>query len=302
MRPYHRQRWNRPTGGRSMAPGQIALALVVVGVAVGIAYRRSMRADRPDALTAAGGAILRPVQDGTTSAGHSATGWWSALFRGPERERENATLRAEISRLRLENEGLRAEAEQARRLQRVVSFVGERKPAPTVTAVIAWLPSPFHDTITVAAGARHGIAAQQAVRTDTGLVGKVVEIGPFSSRVRLLSDADSRVSAKVVRDGKMVGQGILFGEGRERPVALRNVKPESDVRPGDQVVTFGDGGVFPPDLPIGVVEEIALSTSRVEKIARVALSAPPPGDLREVLILAAITPEPQRDDDRKRRR
>lgn len=291
MRPHDRRRWNRSTGGPVPPQIQILIALLVIGLVAGLAYRRSIRSARSDAFTAATGSVLRPVQGGTAGVADTASGWWSALFRGPERERENAALRSEVARLRLENESLKADADQASRLQEILGFIGERRPAPTVTAVIAWLPNPFNDTLTLAAGSRHGISKQQAVRTDTGLVGKIVEIGPFSSRVRLLSDVDSRVSAKIVRDGKLVGQGILFGEGRDLPVALRNVKPESDVRPGDQVVTFGDGGVFPPDIPIGTVSDVTLSASRVEKVAHLALSAPPPGDLREVLVLAPSASE-----------
>ncbi|MFM7321883.1 MAG: rod shape-determining protein MreC [Armatimonadota bacterium] len=261
--------------------------LLAVGLIIAWRTGRSVSEPVADPIGAIPGTLSTPV----AAAGSGLFSWfgeqWSAMTGGPGRQREILRLDRVVSRLRLENERLRGRAAEAARYERLLAVIGERKPRPLVTKVVAWLPSPYSDTLLLAAGERHGAKRHCAVRTDVGLVGRIIDSGPAHARVRLLTDNDSHVSAKVVRDGVIVAQGIVHGEGRHRPIVLRFVKPESDLRSGDSVITFGDGGIFPPDIPIGLVDVVQLSTSRIEKWATIRPFAPDPGDLREVMVLAA---------------
>jgi len=282
-------------GGHEHRPrrGRWLLLLCAAGLAIGFLSRNAPNGPWSAPVVRVVSTVTTPLQSFGASVVRAIAGTWDGWFAGPRRE---ATLRqreVDIWRLRRENERLRDRAEKADRLERILKVAKERRTKPIVADVVAWMPSRFYDSITIAAGADVGLQADQAVRTDTGLVGKIVAVGPRSARVRLITDPESRVSAKVVRDRKIVAQGILAGEGRERALVLRQLKPESDLRAGDIVSTFGDGGVFPPDLPIGIIDSVTLSTSRIEKVAVVRPFSPQAGDLREVMVLSrSVDPEP----------
>src|SRR4029077_19995432 len=105
-------------------------------------------------------------------------------------------------------------------------------------------------------GSGEGVSLSAAVVSGTTekptLVGRIAEIHDDTSKVLLLSDPLSAISVTVVRTGDM---GLL--EGRNRPSAALNYLPHlSNVVVGDEVVTAGLGGIFPPGIPVGQVTAV----------------------------------------------
>ena len=69
----------------------------------------------------------------------------------------------------------------------------------------------------------------------------------------LLTDINSRVPVLVERTRD---RAILAGDNSNRPQLLY-LKPGLSIEVGDRVVTSGDGGAFPPGLPVGVIDRIS---------------------------------------------
>ena len=143
----------------------------------------------------------------------------------------------------------------------------------------------------MARGSRDGLRRDQVVRTAEGLLGKLVDVGPISSKVRLLNDPDSAMGA-VLSNGKVFGilRGVEESEGKfahRYVLDMVHLDKQADIKVGDSVVTSGQGGVFPPGIPIGTVESVREDPSHLLKIARITPYAPLPGGVREVLVLAA---------------
>jgi rod shape-determining protein MreC len=115
--------------------------------------------------------------------------------------------------------------------------------------VMADSGSPFRQSVVINIGARDGILDGWAAMDGLGLVGRISGVGENTSRVILLTDASSRVPITVQPSGQ---QGLLIGDNTLAPVMdfLENLDA---VRPGDRVVSSGDGGVFPPGLLVGEV-------------------------------------------------
>ena len=111
-----------------------------------------------------------------------------------------------------------------------------------------------------------------------GLVGRVAGLGQETSRILLLTDTNSRLPVTIQPSGQTA---ILTGDNSPVPLIDFLEKPEL-VRPGDRIVTSGDGGVFPADLLVGQLVEAADGQFRVrlaadfERLAflRVLRSAP----------------------------
>lgn len=115
--------------------------------------------------------------------------------------------------------------------------------------VMADSGSPFRQSVLVNVGERDGILDGWAAMDGVGLVGRISGVGQNTSRIILLTDSNSRLAVTVQSSGQ---RAILSGDNTARP-PLEFIESPELVRPGDRVVSAGDGGVFPPGLLIGQV-------------------------------------------------
>jgi rod shape-determining protein MreC len=117
--------------------------------------------------------------------------------------------------------------------------------------VLADSGSPFRQSVLINVGSRDGIVDGWATMDGIGLVGRVSGVGRNTSRVILLTDATSRIPAEIQPSGQRV---IVAGDNSAAPPIDFLENPDL-VRPGDRIVTTGDGEVFPPGLLIGQVAQ-----------------------------------------------
>ncbi len=147
----------------------------------------------------------------------------------------------------------------------------------------------FHSVV-IDKGAIDGIPLSGAVISGSAtrpvLLGRIAEVNENSSKVLLFTDAISAVSVTVERTGEI---GLL--EGRNGPRAqIRYLPRTSDIGAGDTVVTVGQGGVFPPGIPIGEVVSVTNSDDGFFKEALVRPAANL-ASVREVLVIQRASPE-----------
>lgn len=181
--------------------------------------------------------------------------------------REIARIRADNVRLKEENARLLAWQTVARRLdeenralQVQLHFIPE-PPTSFITArVVGDTGGAFVDSMLVNAGTRDGVKKGEAVVSGEAMVGRVAEVGMRFARVLLLTDINSHLP--VMLEGSHA-KAIMSGENTDRP-RLQYVSPNAVLQPGDRVVTSGDGGAFPPGLPIGVISSVQDGVARVE--------------------------------------
>jgi rod shape-determining protein MreC len=98
------------------------------------------------------------------------------------------------------------------------------------------------------------------------LVGRVSEAGARAARILLITDLNSRVP--VVVEGSQQ-RAVLAGDNSERP-SLRYLEADSAIRIGDRIITSGQGGIFPPGLPVGVVAALDGGLARIEPYAELS--------------------------------
>jgi rod shape-determining protein MreC len=117
------------------------------------------------------------------------------------------------------------------------------------------------------------------VLTADGLVGRVSEVSETRSRVLLVGDAGCRVAAAVLDEKKNAGDpvdtGVITSGASvldESMVELSYLRRASAVKPGQRVVTSGDGGIFPKGIHIGEVVDTRPAEFGVITIARVKLA------------------------------
>ena len=115
--------------------------------------------------------------------------------------------------------------------------------------VLADSGSPFRQSVLLNVGARDGIVDGWATMDGLGLVGRISGVGNSTSRVILLTDTSSRIPVTIQPSGQ---KAILTGDNSAFPPVDFLEHPEQ-VRPGDRVISSGDGGVFPAGLLVGQV-------------------------------------------------
>ena len=125
-------------------------------------------------------------------------------------------------------------------------------------------------------GTLDGVAVNDAVVSDQGyLLGMVVEAEPTSCKVMTILHPSFNAAGVVSRTRE---NGILNGNttyAADGLCTLTNLERSTETHAGDQVITTGLGGVFPPDLLVGTVQDVVPETSGKSSIAVVRPGADP---------------------------
>jgi len=157
---------------------------------------------------------------------------------------ENATVRELQTRL-VELES------QNQRLQQLLDY-STTQGRGVVSPVIGRSADHWWQQITLGRGSNDGIKIGDVVAGTGGLVGRVIQVTPNTSRVLLITDPTSQVGVTVSRSRVM---GVLRGQAGNRAV-MQFFEKVPEVRPGDTVVTSAISQLFPQGLPIGQVESV----------------------------------------------
>jgi rod shape-determining protein MreC len=177
--------------------------------------------------------------------------------------RENARLvQTNESLLGWQQAALELAAENAQ-LRELLKLVPE-PPGSYVTArVIADTGGAYARSVIVNAGHDNGVARGQAAVAAEGLVGRVSEVGRRTARILLLTDLNSRVPVVIESSRR---RAILVGDDSAQP-SLGYRDAGAVPRVGDRILTLGQGGIFPPGLPVGVIVRFDGELPRVEPYA-----------------------------------
>jgi rod shape-determining protein MreC len=202
-------------------------------------------------------------------------------------EAENTLLRAQNTQLANKEVERDALQEENNRLRMLLDLRQKNFPDGIGAEVIGRDVRDWFRVVSINKGSDNKIplaGAVVSVATEKPtLVGRVAELQESSSKVMLLTDSLSAVSVRVVRTDDI---GLL--EGRNQPTVKLNYLPHlSQVQVGDEVVTAGLGGLFPPGIPVGAVTHIQDSPDGFFKEA-VVLPHARLGALRDVLVLQRI--------------
>jgi len=162
---------------------------------------------------------------------------------------QNTELRRELRQMQAWKEAaLQLEQENARLLD-----LNNVRLDPRLTyitgVVLADSGSPFRQSVLLNVGARDGIVEGWATMDGIGVVGRISGVAQNTARVIMVTDASSRIPAVIQPSGQ---RAIVAGDNSAAPPIDFLENPDL-VRPGDRVVTSGDGGVFPAGLLLGQV-------------------------------------------------
>lgn len=264
---------------------------ILVGIAVFLAAIMAY-AGANGRLTAAPQEILSvavaPFQRAAAAVSNGVSSLWekytnidAILEENEKLTTENAELRGQMvdyDKLKAENEAYKALTniqEQHPEMSYVSSFVIGRDPLDS-----------FYG-FTLDQGSLDGVEANDAITSDEGyLLGVVTEVDLTSCKVMTILHPSFNAAGVVSRtrdNGIITGSAEYAADGL---CVLTNLARSTMSKAGDQIVTTGLGGVFPPDVLVGVIKELTPEASGKSTLAVIQPGADP-RTVRHVFIITS---------------
>lgn len=248
------------------------------------------------------GALVNPIQKIVKMSGNSIDSFWAALTDGIAIRNENEQLRAEIAELQYQ---LNQNEEAAIRYEELQEAFHIREVFSNYdiygASVLSRESDEWFSVIRVGAGNSDGIYLEQGqslavVDVRMNLVGRVIEVNEDDSDILLLLHEGFQVSGKVnavngatfiiVGDASLKQQGLCLVTG---------IDPDTIPSVGDEIVTSGDGGLFPQGIPIGVIESV--DTSNELNITATLRPYSNIEDLNDIFIMVPFEEEVQETNE-----
>lgn len=236
------------------------IGLVIVAALVALVQIGAARSGSVSPLAAGGTAVAYLFEEAAGRlVGSVREGAWSAV-RIPGLERENRDLRARNALLEREN---------ARLHELAVAVGGQAALTPSLQSyrgaiearVVGYPPENTNQGVTIDKGTRAGVHRDDGVLAATGVVGRVVEADPLSSKVALVTDFASTIPAVVQRSRSW---GIA--RGNLDTVRLEYVSQDAPLHVGDIVVT-GEARSFHSGAMLGSILRIERGDSNLYQTA-----------------------------------
>ena len=187
--------------------------------------------------------VVRAPFDGAGRAADWAGDYLAAVDRNRRLETELAAARLELQRAGSDRRALAT----LKQLEKVADPA--RSLIATARIVSATSGSVVRSAM-IAAGRREGVGPGLPVIGAQGLIGRTIEAGTVSARVLLLNDPASRIPVIIVRTGQAA---LVVGTNRPALELHDKVGADLPLLAGDRLVTSGDGGIFPPGIPVGTI-------------------------------------------------
>ncbi|MGF6690977.1 rod shape-determining protein MreC [Metapseudomonas resinovorans] len=183
---------------------------------------------------------------------------------------ENEKLKAEALLMQRRLQKLATLTEQNVRLRELLNSSALVDEKVLVGELIGVDPNPFTHRILIDKGEKDGVFLGQPVLDARGLMGQVVEVMPYTSRVLLLTDTTHSIPVQVNRNGL---RAIASGTGNPERVELRHVADTADIKEGDLLVSSGLGQRFPAGYPVAIVKEVIHDSGQPFAIVRAVPTA-----------------------------
>jgi rod shape-determining protein MreC len=232
------------------------------------------------------------VQRATAQVVGNVREGWQNYFALQQIRRENEDLKQRVAQLEIRLQQERAEAQQTRTLQQLLSLREVTAPTTTGANVIGASADAYFRTISIDKGTSDGLRTDMAVIAPAGVVGRVILPAPRAAKVQLLIDRNAAAAAMIERSR---AQGIVLGTGTGG-LTMAYLPGSADIKVGDRVVTSGIDRIYPKGFLIGQIESVQRGTGEFNGI--VIKPTVDFSSLEAVLVVTGPPPTPDAPVDR----
>ena len=196
---------------------------------------------------------VAPWQRLVSGAGRTAVNLSENLIFFFSIKSDNERLNKELSLLNAQNTELLEAVNENERLRKLLDYVRNSGFKLKPASVIGYDPDSYFSSFTIDLGSDDGIVKDMTVVAPSGLVGKVLSVSNNYSKVLLLTDIRSSVSCIAQRTRCA---GSVKGKGRDL-CEMKFLSINDDIKPGDVIITSGDGKIYPKGIKVGEVTAVS---------------------------------------------
>ena len=204
-----------------------------------------------------------PLQSASSKASGATSGFFQQIWNFRSTAQENEQLKQRLAQVETELNSARQAASENERLKGLLGLNEQTTVKSIPARVIARDPSIWFNTITINRGSSAGIEMNMPVVTAGGIVGRVITVSPWASQVMLITDEKAGAGAVVGQLGQSGAMGSVRGRADlgAALIEMRYVSGLEKVELGDNVMTTGQDGIYPPGLNVGRVVEVKNGTA-----------------------------------------
>jgi rod shape-determining protein MreC len=226
--------------------------------------------------------VAAPAGHATSTARVASKGFVATVAGFFKAGSQHASLERELAVAKVRLVEARAIQVENRRLKALLGLAQQNPPPVVVTRLTSSTAASTRRFATLASGQDKGVQKGMPVRSELGLLGRVLEVGQSSARVLLVTDTESLVPVRRASDGvPAFAQGAGDGTIRIKLINL-GLNP---LHKGDVFVTSGSGGLYRPGTPMAIAREITRDGAMAQVLAN-------PSDADYVIVDATFAPIP----------
>lgn len=243
-----------------------------------------------DPLSDLAGFLTTPIRNGISSFANWTEERYSDAFEREQLKSENEELKRQVAQLQAQARDAEAALEENKLLKEHLGLrPSQREFDEELVSITAWSSSNWESAFTISKGSSLGVEAGDCVVDEYwNLVGVVSQVGENWATVSTLIDSDLELGGMLARTGSaaiLEGDFSLMGEGK---LKLSFLPENSELMAGDLVTTSGRGGVYPPGLVVGHVEEVHTEASGMTQYA-VIIPQTELEELKQVFVIKSFT-------------
>lgn len=168
-------------------------------------------------------------------------------------DKENDRLKEEVRRLKQWQTLSMRLVDENEAYKRLLNVEDSSLELKYTVKVMSRSPNSFMNSIQLSAGTNKNIKQNSSIINERGLVGRIIDVGKFTSRALLINDINSNIPVKVLNRDIFA---IATGHTSNKLLILKFIKENKNLKVGQLLVTSGNAGLFPRNIAVGKVFKI----------------------------------------------
>ncbi len=252
---------------RKLLSNKLFILLLITALVVAIIVLSTIPGNPINGISTPVSVVIDPIQKGIKGIGEGLSDFFAAVTEGMAIRKENEELKSEIAELEYRvsqgEEAIRRWEELKEAFHIKDTFENYRIVGASVLSREA---DEWFSVIRVDLGENDGFVVDEGqsyavVDARMNLIGRIMDTDPESAKVLPLLHEGFSVSAKVnTVNGAIVrvsGETTLKQDGLCK---VTRIPDTIELKIGDELVTSGQGGLFPAGIPIGIIVSVDYSS------------------------------------------
>ncbi len=213
--------------------------------------------------------LMTPLKNAGTILVRKAEDIYNYVFGYERLVAENEQLRVELAQ---QNQDIRDSQTYKQENEHLRSLLSMQEKHTDYTfeiaSVVSWDSSSYGSVMTISKGASAGLEAGMcAITADGQVLGLISETGSSWATITTILDTTSEIGAYIFGSGySCIAQGS-FDLMRQGKLRASYISSSATIRNGDQLLTSGDGDIYPAGLVVGQVTDVGDDEVNVAKYA-----------------------------------